>query len=916
MNMDLKLGIQLAKNQLGLVTRLKDLIKSIRACKTAADERAVITRESAYIRTSFKEENNDLRHTNIAKLLYIHMLGYPAHFGQIECLKLVASPKFSDKRLGYLGIMLLLDENQEVLTLVTNCLKNDMNNSNMYVVGLALCTLGNISSPEMARDLCSEVEKLLGSSNTYIRKKAALCALRVIKKVPDLIENFQNRAKGLLNERNHGVLLTGITLLIEMCKLDPQITNDIRQQAVPILVRHLKNLVTAGFSPEHDVSGITDPFLQVKVLRLLRILGKGNVEASEAMNDVLAQVATNTEASKNVGNAILYETVLTIMETESDSSLRVLGINILGRFLQNRDNNIRYVALTTLTRTSQSTISADSSALQRHRSTVLDCLRDPDISIRRRALDLSFFLINSQNIRILTRELLSFLEVAEGEIRSSVATRICDFAGRYRPNKRWEVDTVTRVLRVAGAYVDQSTVNHFVKLVTTSPVELQQYTVRKLYNIVKIEGDRALAQEGLIQGMGWCVGEYGDILVSSSASSLGAVEEEEGVDSSGEYQVPPTEAEVVILFDSILRGPFATACVKEYLVTALAKLSARFKGEATYDQIKQILARYKTHMQVEIQSRAVEFGALSDLDRDSRLALLERMPVLESALKEESIKGSGQPSAPEATKTEKAKPAAGNILDLGDDLAGLNMSSDASGGKANDIYNMVFGDVKATSPSKTAAPKSDVSGKSFDFDNIMDLLGGLGIGGSAPIAATTTASKPAGGAADLLGDLFGAGPTSSVTATATAAPKADPLGDLLGGGFSAPAASPSFAGLAPSPGGSKSYQCYSKNGLTINLAATRESNGTVLALAAGFESSGANISNLSFQVAVPKTLKLQMFPASGTSVSLGQTVSQNLKIENPSKIAVKLRLKISFQSNGSPVEEVVDFAGFDASLWA
>ena len=63
--------------------RVRDLIRAIRACKTAQDERALINKECAFIRTSFKEEDNEARARNVAKLLYIHMMGYPAHFGQV-----------------------------------------------------------------------------------------------------------------------------------------------------------------------------------------------------------------------------------------------------------------------------------------------------------------------------------------------------------------------------------------------------------------------------------------------------------------------------------------------------------------------------------------------------------------------------------------------------------------------------------------------------------------------------------------------------------------------------------------------------------------------------------------------------------------------------------------------------------------
>lgn len=182
--------------------------------------------------------------------------------------------------------------------------------------------------------------------------------------------------------------------------------------------------------------------MQVKILKLLRVLGKNDIDASEAMNDILAQVATNTETSKNVGNTILYETVLSIMDIKSEGGLRVLAVNILGRFLINNDKNIRYVALNTLLRT----VHVDTSAVQRHRSTILECLKDPDVSIRRRAMELSFALINTQNIRTMMKELLVFLERADPEFKAQCSSNIVLAAERYSPNKKWHLDTLLKVL--------------------------------------------------------------------------------------------------------------------------------------------------------------------------------------------------------------------------------------------------------------------------------------------------------------------------------------------------------------------------------------------------------------------------------------------------------------------------------------
>lgn len=348
---------------------LRDLIRQVRACKTAAEERETIAKESAALRTAFKDDDPK-RHRNVAKLMFMHMLGYPTHFGQMECLKLIAGNGFPEKRMGYLGFMLLLDEKQELLMLVTNSIKNDLNNANQFIVGIALCAFANLCSAEMACDLASEVAKLLQNGNPYIRKKAALCCVRIIRKVPDFAESLLNPAATLLTDKHHGVLIAGIKLCIVLCQTSSMVLEQMKKQTQN-LVQILKNLLTSEYRAEYDVNGIVDPLLQIELLRLLRLVGKGDAESSDVMSDILAQVITNTDSSKVPGSAILYECVQTIMYVESTQGLRVLAINILGRFLSNRDNNIRYVALNMLVKI----VPMDFQAIQRHRSTVIECLK-------------------------------------------------------------------------------------------------------------------------------------------------------------------------------------------------------------------------------------------------------------------------------------------------------------------------------------------------------------------------------------------------------------------------------------------------------------------------------------------------------------------------------------------------------------
>uniref|UniRef100_A0A8C5LN04 AP-1 complex subunit gamma n=1 Tax=Jaculus jaculus TaxID=51337 RepID=A0A8C5LN04_JACJA len=635
--------------------KLPDLIQEIRGAKTQAQEREVIQKECAYIRASFRDGDPLQRHRQLAKLLYVHMLGYPAHFGQMECLKLIASPRFTDKRVGYLGAMLLLDERHDAHLLITNSIKNDLSQGSQPVRGLALCTLSTMGSAEMCRNLATEVERLLlQESSSYVLKKAILTAVHMIRKDPELASIFLPPCSKLLHECHHGKAphsLLQVWLWTDIVKNKPGAPAH-RTRVVPQLVQILRTLVTTGCSTEHSISGVSDPFLQVKILHLLRILGRNHEESSETMNDLLAQVATNTDTSRNAGNAVLFETVLTIMDIHSAAGLRVLAVNILGRFLLNNDKNIRYVALTSLLRLVQS----DHSAVQRHRPTVVECLQDTDASLSRRALELSLTLVNSSNVRTMTQELQTFLETCPIDLRADCASGILLAAERFAPTKRWHIDTILHVLTTAGAHVQDDAVANLTQLIGGAQ-ELHAYSVRRLYTALA----KDISQQPFVQVAAWCIGEYGDLLLE------GSCEETE----------PPQveEEEVLALLEKVLQSHMSLPATRGYAITALMKLSTRFQDN---NRIRQVVSIYGSCVDVELQQRAVEYSTLFRKYDHMRAAILEKMPLVERGgpqVDEEAKESKEVPQLLEATVPDTAEPQATKLLDLLDLLDGMSRDS-------------------------------------------------------------------------------------------------------------------------------------------------------------------------------------------------------------------------------------------------
>lgn len=74
--------------------------------------------------------------------------------------------------------------------------------------------------------------------------------------------------------------------------------------------------------------------MQIRLLKILALLGSGDKKASESMYTVLGDVFRKVESSSNIGNAVLYECICCVSSIYPNQKLIDAAAGVTSRFLK------------------------------------------------------------------------------------------------------------------------------------------------------------------------------------------------------------------------------------------------------------------------------------------------------------------------------------------------------------------------------------------------------------------------------------------------------------------------------------------------------------------------------------------------------------------------------------------------------
>ncbi|UJR23024.1 hypothetical protein I4U23_026050 [Adineta vaga] len=588
-------------------------ISDIRNCKSREAELRRINKELTNIRQRFRADktlDGYQKKKYVCKLLFIFLLGHDIDFGYMEAVNLLSSNKYTEKQIGYLFISVIMNSSSEMKQLIIQNIRNDIQSRNPIFINLALQCVANIGEREMATAFTNDIPRLLISGDTIdpVKQSAALCLLRLHRTSPDSLQlntEWTARIIHLLNDQHLGVATSAVSLIDALVKRNP----DEYKGCVNLAVSRLSRIVTSSYTDFQDYTYyfVPAPWLCVKLLRLLQnypppddpsIRSRLNECLDTILNKAQEPLKSKKVQHSNARNAVLFEAINLIIHMDCESSLLVRACNQLGQFLQNRETNLRYLALESMCLLAASEFSHE--AVKKHQETVINALKsERDVSVRQRAVDLLYAMCDRSNAEDIVQEMLTYLETADYTIREEMVLKIAILSEKYAVDYKWYLDIMLKLIRIAGDFVSEEVWYRVIQVVVNR-TDVQSYAAKIAFEALQAPA----CHENMIKVAGYILGEYGNLIALDPRSTP------------------------MVQFDLLHSKYHLCSSTTRSLI-----LSTYMKFINLFPEIKlhiQEILRHDSNFRssdVEIQQRATEYLRLSEICSPTVLAtVLEIMP--------------------------------------------------------------------------------------------------------------------------------------------------------------------------------------------------------------------------------------------------------------------------------------------------
>lgn len=124
---------------------------------------------------------------------------------------------------------------------------------------------------------------------------------------------------------------------------------------------------------------------------------------------------------------------------DPESEVVAAAAVLLGRFILSKETNVRYLGLDAMAHLAACSDSLE--PIKKHQGTIILSLRDRDISVRRRALDLLYSMCDTSNSKEIVAELLKYLQIADYGLREEMVLKIAILTEKFATEYEWYVDT-------------------------------------------------------------------------------------------------------------------------------------------------------------------------------------------------------------------------------------------------------------------------------------------------------------------------------------------------------------------------------------------------------------------------------------------------------------------------------------------